>query len=100
MNDAPRRMSTLAIISFVSGLLGWTLLPGVGSIVAIVTGHLARGEIQRDPQGVEGDAFAITGLVLGWIFVGLLGIALVLTAIVFFGGIAALAALAALAGAH
>ena len=45
MNMVPRQTSALAITSLVSGLLGWTFLPLVGSLVAIITGHMARAEI-------------------------------------------------------
>lgn len=92
MNSDVRRTSSLAIISFVSGLAGWTLAPWLGSLIAIVTGHMARSEIRRDPQGVEGDGFAVAGLVLGWAMI-VLSVLTVLAFILFFGGLAALAAL-------
>jgi hypothetical protein len=86
MNVPVRQNSTLAIISLISGILGWTLLPFLGSIAAVITGHMARAEIRRNPL-LDGDAMAIIGLVLGWLaIVGLiLGI---LAFILFFGGIA------------
>ncbi|HEU0152641.1 MAG TPA: DUF4190 domain-containing protein, partial [Arenimonas sp.] len=52
---AGRRTSSLAVTALVTGLLGWTLLPLLGSVVAIITGHMARAEIRRDPEHVEGD---------------------------------------------
>lgn len=94
---AYRRTSTLAIVSLVAGILGWTLAPWLGSLVAIVTGHMARSEIRRDPQGVEGDGFAVAGLVLGWAMLAVSLLAL-LAIILFFGGLAALVALAGAAG--
>lgn len=94
MNATIRRTSTLAIVSLVAGLLGWTLAPWIGSIVAIVTGHMARSEIKRDPDGVEGDGLAIAGLVLGWSMV-ILSILSILAIILFFGGLAAIFAFAA-----
>ena len=94
MNDTSmngRKTSTLAIVSLVAGILGWTLLPWLGSIGAIITGHMARGEIRRSAGTIDGDGFAIAGLVLGWgsVIVTLVGI---LVAVMFFGGIAALLA--------
>ena len=89
---AGRRTSSLAIISLVSGLLGWSVLPFIGSIVAIITGHLARSEIRRDP-GLEGDGLAVAGLVLGYAMVGV-AILSVLALLLFFGGLAAFVALA------
>ncbi|KRG40718.1 hypothetical protein ARC20_12930 [Stenotrophomonas panacihumi] len=82
-----RQTSTLAIVSLVAGILGWTILPFLGSVTAIITGHMARGEIRRQPDRLDGDALALVGLVLGWVNVGLwiLG---VLAFVMFFGGLA------------
>lgn len=84
-----RQTSTLAIISLVSGLLGWTLVPFLGSIAAIITGHMARAEIARNPDTMEGDGLAIGGLVLGWAAI-ILSVLAVIAVILFFGGIAVL----------
>jgi uncharacterized protein DUF4190 len=86
MNVPVRQTSTLAVVSLVAGILGWTLLPFVGSLVAIVTGHLARKEIRRSPA-LDGDAMAVIGLVLGWVAV--IGTVLgILAFVLFFGGLA------------
>ncbi len=97
MNVTVRRTSSLAVVSLVAGLLGWTLAPWIGSIVAIITGHMARSEIKRDPEGVEGDGLAIAGLVLGWLMIAL-SILVILAVILFFGGLAALLAFAGMHG--
>lgn len=96
MNEA-NRTSTLAVISLVAGILGWTLLPFLGSLGAIITGHMARSEIRRAAGTVDGDGLAIAGLVLGWgsVVVTIIGI---LVAVMFFGGIAALLAWLGLSG--
>ncbi len=67
----PTRSSTnsLAIVSLVFGVLAWCVLPFVGALVAVICGHLARGEIRRAPvdQRMEGDGMAIAGMVLGYV---------------------------------
>jgi hypothetical protein len=88
MNANIKQTSSLAIISLVSGLLGWTLVPWLGSLVAIVTGHMARAEIRRNPETMEGDGMAVAGLVLGWLMVALTVIGILLV-VLFFGGILA-----------
>lgn len=88
--SSARRTSTLAIVSLIAGILGWTLLPFLGSIGAIVTGHLARAEIRREPQRLDGDGLALGGLVLGWLSVAT-WIAGILVFVLFFGGLAWLA---------
>lgn len=89
MNQIPKT-SPLAVTSLVTGLLGWTLLPLLGSLVAIVTGHMARSEIRRSGGTLDGDGMALGGLALGWapVVLGLLGLMVVF---LFLGGVAWLA---------
>jgi cytochrome c biogenesis protein CcdA len=63
------RTSSLAIASLIFGVLSWCVLPVVGAVVAIVCGHLARGEMRHPPQGVviEGNGLAVSGQVLGYL---------------------------------
>ncbi|MGN2252014.1 DUF4190 domain-containing protein [Frateuria sp. GZRe12] len=70
MNALPpvhRTTSAMAVVSLVSGIAAWSVLPLVGAIVAIVCGHLARGEIRRSQGQIEGDGLAVAGLVLGYV---------------------------------
>jgi|SRR5579859_506105 len=67
----PVQNSTSAIISLVAGILGLTLFPIIGSIVAVITGHMAKGEIARSNGALGGDGLATFGLVLGYIGIGL-----------------------------
>lgn len=87
-----RQTSTLAVVSLVMGILGWTLLPFIGSVVAIITGHLARAEIRREPARLEGDGLALAGLVLGWLSVVLWVVGIVFV-VMFLGGMAWLASM-------
>lgn len=73
-----RQTSSLAIASLVSGILGWTLVPFIGTLVAIITGHMARAEIRRSGGQLDGDGLAIAGLVLGWISAALWLVAIVI----------------------
>jgi len=63
--------SGMAIASLVMGIAGWTVLPLIGSVLAIIFGYMARNEIRQRPDELEGDGLALAGLVLGWIAVGL-----------------------------
>ena len=90
MAVAPRT-STTALLSLVFGILSWCVLPLVGAVVAVVTGHVARAELRRAAPGeLEGDGMAVAGLVLGWTNLALLLLGLALVLFVF-GGIAWLA---------
>jgi hypothetical protein len=58
--------SNMALISLIFGILGWTALFGVGSIIAIITGHMAKNEIKGSMGRLGGDGMATAGLVLGY----------------------------------
>lgn len=58
--------SNLALASMILGILGWTLIPTIGSIAAIITGHMAKNEIKNSMNGLGGDGMATAGLVLGY----------------------------------
>jgi hypothetical protein len=89
--------STAAILSLVFGILGWVGLPVLGSIVAIVCGHMARAEIRNAGVALQGDGLAIAGLVLGWAQLAMTAL-LVLAMVLFFGGLAAFLVAAGVAG--
>jgi hypothetical protein len=86
--------NTMAIVSLVSGAVGWLGLPVIASVVAIVCGHLARGQIRK--TGEDGDLLAIVGLVLGYanVLMVCLGVAFV---VVIYGGLFAFLAAAGIA---
>ena len=87
MNTSTRQTSAFAIVSLISGVLGWTLMPLLGCIVAVITGHLGRAEIRRQPELYQGDGLAVIGLVLGYVGIGMAVLA-VATFVLFFGGLA------------
>jgi hypothetical protein len=61
------RTSTLAIISLIGGITGWTILPMLGSIVAVITGHMAHSEINKGGGMITGKGMATAGLILGYL---------------------------------
>lgn len=82
--------SSLAVISLICGIVSWVLLPVLGSLAAVITGHLARKEIRNAPQRLTGDGMAVAGLVLGYLslalaLAGLLFVFLVLGGVAFLG---------------
>jgi hypothetical protein len=82
----PPPTSPLAITSFVMGILGWTVLFGLGAILAVITGHMALSEIRTANGRVGGTPFAVIGLVLGYVFFALaLVIILIVVAVIVLG---------------
>jgi hypothetical protein len=63
--------STMAIVSLIAGIAGFSFLPVIGSIVALLTGYAARKETRAVPAAVSGDGMATAGIVMGWIGIGL-----------------------------
>jgi len=59
--------SSLAMISMIAGIVGWVMAPLIGSLVAIITGHMAKREIRESVGQLGGDGMATAGLVLGYL---------------------------------
>ena len=64
--NVPPPTSSLSTTSMIMGVLGWTLVPIVGGIIAIITGHMAKKEIRQSSGLLGGNGIATTGLVLGY----------------------------------
>jgi hypothetical protein len=71
----------MAIISLIAGITGFSVFPLIGSIVAVVTGHMAKKEIRESNGMIGGDGLATFGLVLGYagLAIGVIGICCFLT---------------------
>lgn len=67
----PPQNSTLAIISLVSGIASFIILPFLGGLAAVITGHMAKREIRDSGGRLGGDGLATGGLILGYINLGL-----------------------------
>jgi len=68
--------NTLAIVSLAAGVASYFMVPVIGGLVAIITGHMARGQIRR--TGERGAGFALIGLILGYLHFALLFLVVVL----------------------
>lgn len=76
------RTPGLAVASLICGLLGISILPGIGSLLAVVFGHLAMSRIKRrGASSQRGMGLAMTGVSLG--YVALIVILVVLIAAIF-----------------
>lgn len=79
----PAQSSTLAIVSLIAGIAGWTIVPFLGSVVAVITGHMAKKEIRESAGRIGGESMATIGMVLGYAMIGfsLLGICIAIFAL-------------------
>lgn len=71
------RTSGLAVASLVLGIL-WILW--VGSVLAVIFGHVALSQIKRSYGALTGRGMAIAGLVLGYLGIATLALVIVLSA--------------------
>lgn len=78
--------STMAIASLVLSILGWTALPGIGAIAGVITGHMAKREINESAGALGGEGMANAGLVIGYVNLALgLCVCLMFIALLAFG---------------
>jgi hypothetical protein len=75
--------SSLAIVSLIAGVLGLTLFPLIGSIIAVITGPMAKKEIRESAGTLSGEGLATAGMILGWIGIGLSVFGLCIVGVVF-----------------
>jgi hypothetical protein len=74
---AAQQTHTLAIVSLIFGILGLVgVCPGIGAVVAIVTGNMAQNEIRANSAQYTGEGLAKAGVILGWVGVGLIVVGL------------------------
>jgi hypothetical protein len=84
------RTSTTAIISLIAGILGFVqVLPFIGPVVAIITGHMAKSEIKKSAGMVSGGGMATAGLILGYIALAA-GLCVACIAVLAFAGLVTL----------
>ncbi|MCJ1707233.1 DUF4190 domain-containing protein [Microbacterium sp. VKM Ac-2923] len=69
------RVNPLAIVALVSSLVGLFVIPLIGQIVGIITGHISLKQVKT--TGERGRGMALSGVLIGYISLGL-GILLII----------------------
>lgn len=57
--------NNLAIVSAIASGLSWLGLFGIGAVVGLILGFMARNEIKNSHGTQGGDGLALTGIILG-----------------------------------
>ncbi|WP_109209360.1 MULTISPECIES: DUF4190 domain-containing protein [Microbacterium] len=78
---APAKTNTLAIVSLVASIASFVILPFIGSIVGVITGHMSLNQLKT--SGEQGRGMALAGTIVGWVGLGLAILGIV-AAILFF----------------
>ena len=63
--------SSLAVISLITGIASYFIVPLLGAIAAIITGTMAKKEIAQSAGRLTGEGMARWGMILGWVNIGL-----------------------------
>ncbi len=58
------KTNTLAIVSLVASIAGIVILWGIGSIAAVICGHISLSQIKK--TGEQGRGMALAGLIIGY----------------------------------
>ena len=67
MTTQQKQRVGVAVASLVLGILGLILLGPLGSIPAVICGHIALSRIKKNPEMLSGDGMALAGLILGYV---------------------------------
>jgi hypothetical protein len=69
--------------------LGFTFVPVIGAVVALITGYMARSETVSMPPKASGDGMATAGIIMGWIQIAFIvvGICCLVVYLVFIVGL-------------
>lgn len=79
--------SSMAVISLISGIASFFIIPLLGAIAAIITGNMAKKEIQQSGGQLSGEGMARWGMILGWLNIGLSLVGICFGLLIFLGAI-------------
>jgi len=57
----------MAIAALILGIAGITVVPLIGSVLALILGYAAKRDIRQRPTETTGEGLATGGIVMGWI---------------------------------
>jgi hypothetical protein len=84
--EPPLPTSGMAIASLVTGILGF-MGPVFFSVIAIITGYVARKETRSVPPRAGGDELTTIGIIMGFFQVGVVALILCVLCVLFALGI-------------
>lgn len=61
----------MAIASLIMGIGGFLLCPLVLGVLAVIFGYIGKRNIEESAGALGGESFAVGGIILGWINIGL-----------------------------
>ncbi|MGI5868513.1 MAG: DUF4190 domain-containing protein [Kiritimatiellia bacterium] len=79
MTTSQKQTVGTAVASLVLGILGLILIGPLGSVPAVICGHIAKSRIKKNPDMLTGDGMALAGLFLGYLQIGITVVVMILT---------------------
>jgi hypothetical protein len=64
------KSSSLAVSAMVCGIVGILVCPLL-AFFAVIMGHIARGQIRRQPERYDGAGMALAGMILGYVVIAI-----------------------------
>jgi len=77
--------NTLAIVSLIASISGWVIFFGIGGVVGVICGIIARGQIKSSMGRQTGDGLALGGIIVGAVNIALICIILLCVGVTFIG---------------
>jgi hypothetical protein len=62
---APPKTNALAIVSLITSIVGIVLIPFLGSLAGVITGHISLKQLKTN--GENGRGMALAGTIIGWV---------------------------------
>ena len=82
------KTSSNAIISLICGILAWLGVFGLGGVLAVIFGHVAKKEIRTSDEHIAGNGMATAGLILGYLNLAATVLGVLLAILIIVGAIA------------
>lgn len=75
------KTNSMAVVALIASIAGLTLVPIIGSIVGVITGHIALRQVRT--SGEQGRGMALAGTIMGWVGIGFLVIGVLIAILAF-----------------
>jgi hypothetical protein len=79
--------NTLAIVSLIASIASWIIIPGLGGIIGVICGIMARNQIKTSEGRQTGDGLALGGIIVGGINIALICIVVLCFATITIAGV-------------
>lgn len=69
--DNLKKTSIMAMVSLGTSIAAFFIIPVLGSVIGVITGNMAKKEIQGSGGAIAGENLAKLGVTIGWVGIAL-----------------------------